>query len=292
MLIKSKALKGYKLQGLDGEIGKVEDFYFDDHHWTVRYLIANTGGWLIGHQVLISPYSLLSVNDEERTISINLTKIKIEESPPLGSDKPVSMQYQEQYYQYYGQPMYWGGSYMWGASPHIQNDIYMSSFENAESPKSDSPESENLKSESMKSEAMKKEEEKMAKKESWDPNLRSTDTVRGYAIRGIDGDIGHIDDFVIDDENWAIRYIVIDTKNFWPAKKVLVSPKWIERIDWIHSIAYVNVSCDTIMKSPEYTDEYLLDRGYETDLHQFFNRRGYWVDELEHTDNENFSKEE
>ncbi len=280
MLIKSKVLKGYKLQSLDGEIGKVEDFYFDDHHWTIRYMIANTGGWLLGLQVLISPYSLLSINEEERSISINLTKKKIEESPPLGSDKPVSMQYQEQYYQYYGQPMYWSGSYMWGASPRIQNDIYMSAFENSEGPKL-----QELKNEDEKLESMEK-------KASWNPNLRSSNAVRGYAIRGTDGDIGHIDDFVIDDENWAIRYIVIDTKNFWPAKKVLVSPRWIERIDWMHSIAYVNVSCDTITKSPEYTDEYLLDRGYETDLHQFFNRRGYWVDELEHTDNENFSKEE
>lgn len=271
MLIKSKALKGYKLQSLDGEIGKVEQFYFDDHHWTIRYMIANTGGWLMDWQVLISPYSLMSVNYEERFISINLTKKKIEESPLLESDKPVSMQYEEQYYQYYGQPLYWGGSFMWGASPYIQNDIYLSSFEN--------------------SEGQKKAEENLTKQHSWDPHLRSTDTVRGYKIRGTDGDIGHIDDFVIDDKNWAIRYLIIDTKDLWPAKKVLISPKWIERIDWTHSVAFVNVSCEDIMKSPEYTESFSLTRGYEADLHQFYNRRGYWVDELEHTENENFEKE-
>ena len=46
ILIKAKTLKGYQLESLDGEIGKVEEFYFDDHHWTIRYLVADTGNWL------------------------------------------------------------------------------------------------------------------------------------------------------------------------------------------------------------------------------------------------------
>lgn len=260
MLIKAKALKGYKLKGLDGEIGKVEEFYFDDKHWAIRYLIAETGGWLMEWQVLISPYSLVAINTEERTISINLTKKKIEESPLLESDKPVSQQYEESYNKYYGQPLYWGGSFMWGVSPYIQNDPQLNAVGN--------------------SLEKKESESHLVNKRSWDPNLRSTDTVRGYTIRGTDGDIGHVDDFVIDDSNWAIRYLIVATTDWWPGKKVLISPNWIDRIDWTDSIAYVNVVCDDIKKSPEYTEDFLLNRDYETGLHDYYNRRGYWADEL------------
>ena len=114
MLNKAKTLKGYKLDSLDGEIGKVKEFYFDDQHWTIRYLVADTGNWLTGRQVLISPYALVAVNKEEQHIAIDLTKKQIEDSPSLNSDKPVSRQFEEAYYGYYGWPMYWGGPYMWG----------------------------------------------------------------------------------------------------------------------------------------------------------------------------------
>ncbi|MCR4332167.1 MAG: PRC-barrel domain-containing protein, partial [Sulfuricaulis sp.] len=122
MLSKAKTLKGYKLVSLDGEIGTVKEFYFDDHHWTIRYLVADTGNWLMDKQVLISPYALVAVNKEEHHITVDLTKKQIEDSPSLSSDKPVSRQFEETYYGYYGWPMYWGGPYMWGAYPYIVRD--------------------------------------------------------------------------------------------------------------------------------------------------------------------------
>ena len=114
MLIKTKTLKGYTLDSLDGEIGKVKEFYFDDYHWTIRYLVADTGNWYTDRQVLISPHALVEVNKEKQNIAVNLTKKQIEDSPPLDSDKPVSRQFEEAYYGYYGWPMYWDGPYMWG----------------------------------------------------------------------------------------------------------------------------------------------------------------------------------
>ena len=122
MLSKAKTLKGYKLDSLDGEIGKVKEFYFDDRHWTIRYLVADTGNWLTGRQVLISPYALVAVNKEEQHIVVDLTKKQIEDSPSLNSDKPVSRQFEEAYYGYYGWPMYWNGPYMWGSFPNIERD--------------------------------------------------------------------------------------------------------------------------------------------------------------------------
>src|SRR5665648_1016662 len=119
MLYKVKTLKGYKLNSPNGEIGRVKEFYFDDHHWTVRYLVAETGNWLTGRQVLISPYALVAVNKEEQYIAVNLTRKQIKASPPLESDKPVSRQFEVEYYGYYGWPTYWGGSNMWGVYPVI-----------------------------------------------------------------------------------------------------------------------------------------------------------------------------
>lgn len=247
MLNKVKTLKGYKLLSLDGEIGEVKEFYFDDHHWTIRYLIADTGNWLTGRQVLISPYALVAVNKEEQYITVNLTKNQIENSPSLDSDKPVSRQFEEAYYGYYEWPMYWGGSYMWGAQPYIErNHEKWKGFIQGE--------------------------------KAWDPHLRSTHDVSGHDIQAKDGEIGHVEDFIIDDETWAIRYLIINTQNWWPGKRVLISPQWIERVSWSESKVFVNLLCEAIKQSPEYTEESLLTQDYEIELHQHYNRKGYWVD--------------
>ena len=247
MLIKAKTLKGYTLDSIDGEIGTVREFYFDDQHWAIRYLVAETGNWLLNRQVLISPYALVSVNNEEQHIEINLTKKQIEESPSLDSDKPVSRQFEDAYYGFYGWPLYWGGPNIWGAYPFIVRD----------------PE---------------KWEEGTQDEKVWDPYLRSTHDVTGHHIQAADGEIGHVEDFIIDDETWAIRYLSIDTRNWWPGKKVLVSPQWIERVSWIESKVFVNLDRETIRQSPEYTEESLLTRDYETEMYRHYNRQGYWID--------------
>jgi len=248
MLTKAKTLKGYKLNSLDGEIGKVKEFYFDDQHWAIRYLVVDTGNWLTERQVLISPYALAAVSKEEQHIAIDLTKKQIEDSPSLDSDVPVSKQFEALYYGYYEWPMYWDGPYMWGAYPHIVRD-------------------------------RGKWRESTQGEKTWDPHLRSTHEVSSYYIQAADGEIGHVKDFIIDDETWAIRYLIIDTRNWWPGKKVLVSPQWIESVSWGESKIFVNLPRDTIKQSPEYTEESLLTRDYEFGLHGHYNRKGYWVDE-------------
>ena len=248
MLNKAKTLKGYKLASLDGEIGRVEEFYFDDQYWAIRYLVANAGNWLTGRQVLIAPYALVAVNKERQEIAIHLSKRQIEESPALSSHKPVSKQFEEDYYGYYGWPLYWSGPYMWGYYPNIERDC-----EKWRAPSHDEG--------------------------GWDPHLRSTQAVSGYHIQALDGDVGHVADFIIDDESWAIRYLIIDTENWWPGKKVLISPQWIERISWSESTVFVNLRREIIKQSPEYTVEELLDREYEIKLHRHYQRLGYWSDE-------------
>ncbi|NVN90087.1 MAG: PRC-barrel domain-containing protein [Desulfuromonadales bacterium] len=248
MLIKAKTLRGYTLESVNGEIGSVKEFYFDDCHWTIRYLVADTGNWLTGKQVLISPYALLSENKKTNRIVVNLTKEQIENSPSLNSDMPVSRQFEEVYNGYYEWPTYWGGPYMWGSCPYL-----------------DVRDREN------------RCESTLGKK-VWDSHLRSTHEVSGYHVNAVDGEIGHIEDFIIDDETWAIRYLVIDTRNWFPGKNVLVSPQWIERISWNESNVFFKIPMHTIRQSPEYTDETLLNRDYEISLHKHYSRQGYWVD--------------
>ncbi len=248
-LIKANTLKDYTLNSLNGDIGKVKEFYFDDHHWTIRYLVAETGNWLADRQVLISPHALLAVYPAEQYIAIDLTREQIENSPDLNNDKPVSRQFEESYSHHYGLSSYWDGPYVWGSSPWLENDRTKRILLNEST-------------------------------ESWDPHLRSTHDVIGHHIQAKDSEIGHVEDFIIDDQTWTIRYLVINTHNWWPGKRVLLSPLWIESVSWAQSKVFVNLLSETIKQSPEYKQGDLINRDYETDLHQYYDRQSYWVDEL------------
>jgi len=250
VLNQAKTLHGYKLNSIEGEIGKVKEFYFDDYFWTIRYLVADTGNWLRDRQVLVSPHSLGIVNKDAQNIAVKLSKKQIEDSPPLKSDIPVSRQYEESFHKYFAVPVYWNGPFMWG--PYY----YPSGMSRvAKLPKLS----------------------KTGKK--FDSHLRSTHDVSGYHIHAKDGEIGHVEDFIIDDETWAIRYLIVDTRNLWEGKIVLISPRWIDHISWDESKVFVNLSRDAIKQSPEYIEGSPLSREYETALHQHYNFQGYWVEE-------------
>jgi PRC-barrel domain len=249
MLYKAKSLKGYRLNSRNGDIGKIKEFYFDDRFWTIRYLVADAGNWLSGRQVLISPYALGLVNSEAKEIGVDLTKKQIEDSPSLDSNKPVSRQFEQAYYGHFGYPLYWTGLCAWGYYPYPAR--------------------------------VPEQWKKTSKEEkAWDPDLRSTNDVSGHHIQGTDGEIGHVEDFFIDDQTWAIRYLVVDTHNWLPGEKVLISPQWIDRISWGERKVFVNLPREAIKLSPEFKEESLLSRAYETDLCGHYNRPEYWADEL------------
>jgi hypothetical protein len=249
MLTKARDIEGFKLNSLDGEFGKVKDFYFDDQYWTIRYLVAETGTWLPGREVLISPYAVTGVNWVEKSVGVRLTKEKIKGSPSPDSDRPISRQFEGSYYAYYSWPGYWGGPYNWGASPYISyagNGAVSGGG---------------------------------ADEEKFDHHLRSARVVTGYRVKASDGAIGHIEDFIVDDKTWAIRYLVIDTRNWLSGRRVLVSPRWIETISWADASVSFNVPRETIGRAPEYNSDSSLTRDYEADLHGYYDRRGYWVEE-------------
>jgi uncharacterized protein YrrD len=247
MLIRIKALKGYKLESLDGEIGKVEELYFEDNHWMVRYLVANTGNWLTGRQILIPPHALGQVKKDDLNITVNLTRKQIEDSPSIDTDKPVSRQFEEDLYLFFGWPKYWGTPILPGTFPHTITEP--TEEESSIPPAAQSPR---------------------------DPHLHSSKVVMGHHIQAVDGEIGHIDDMIVDDKTWQIRYLIADTRNWWVGRKVLISTEWVERLDWATAKASVHLSRDDIKKSPEYPDELPLTREYEDELHQHYHRPGYW----------------
>lgn len=255
MLHPVNKLKGYTLDSLDGEIGKVKEFYFDDALWTIRYLVADTGHWLSHRQVLISPHALIAAVQDEKRIQVKLTKKQIEESPSLDSDKPVSRQFESSYNGHFGWSGHWKGTYpMPGINPYfgITNPPV--------------PTSQNMPVPTI-------------QLEEGDPHLRSTKDITGYHIEAQDGAIGHLEDILIDDETWMIRYLVIDTNNWWPGKKVLISPQWIERVLLEESKVFINLTRESIKNSPEYTETSLVTRDYELKMHTHYKRDGYWVKE-------------
>jgi hypothetical protein len=249
MLRNFNDLKGYRLGARDGEIGSLKDFYFDDRHWTARYWIADTGYWLTGRLVLISPHSLQRVRDDEKQIETSLTREQIENSPPISAHEPVSRQYELEYYKYYGWPVYWAGPAVWGHGPH---PLYNSPPSNSVPPpvQTDTPPESS--------------------------HLRSAYEVTGYAIAAADGDLGHVADFVLDETDWSIRYLVVDTRNWLPGKHVLISPSWARDIEWQRAAVQVDLRKEQIQDAPAYNPAVPIDRAYEERLHSHYGRAGYW----------------
>ena len=248
MFHKAKELIGFKLGAKDGEIGRVKDFYFEDTNWTIRYLVADTGTWLSGRLVLISPFALEGVDEHTRHFNVKLTKEQIERSPSIDTHKPVSRQFEADYARYYGWPMYWYGPALWGPTPY---PIY-----------------EATPTEVMHNPALANER--------GDPHLRSASEVAGYYLHASDGDLGHVDDFLIADNDWAIRYFIVDTKNWWAGKKVLVPTQWVREVNWEQSKVHVDVSRAAIQSAPEYSDELRLSRDFEQKLFNAYRREPYW----------------
>lgn len=207
MLHKAQHLKDYTLKSRDGEIGTFKEFYCDDQHWAIRYLVADTGNWLTDRQVLIPPSAISAVNTQKQIIDINLTKQQIVDSPFLTGGKSGSREFED----------------------------------------------------------------------AWDPYLRSSQNVIGSHVQGTDGELGHVDDFLIDVETWAIRYFIIDTRKWWLEKKVLISSKWIERVSWLEAKVYINLARETMKQAPEYMDLEPLTREYEANLHTRYQRWESWL---------------
>ncbi len=256
MLRSVNDLKGFDIVATDGEIGDVEQFYFDDERWALRYIVVNTGNWLSGRQVLISPFSVTQVDRDNRRLHVALTRNQVEKSPHIDIHQPVSRQMEATYADYYGYPYYWGSPLLWGAEEHPDLVAHQSAAATRHASTAGAA--------------------AMVRVISADVHLRSTREVASYHIAATDGEIGHVADFIVEDDSWTIRYLAIDTRNWLPGRKVIVSPQWIAAIDWAQARVHVNLSRDGVKRSPEYDSSRLISREYETQLHEHYGQPGYW----------------
>jgi len=247
MLRSCKEIKSYTLEASDGRIGHSKDFLFDDSAWTIRYMVADTGTLILGQKVLISPISLGQPNWKEKLFPIRLTKDQIKESPSYEEALPVSIQREIDFYKHFGWPFYWTGAHLWGLSPY-PTDLYDKKLSNEQH--------ENAKSRKS--------------------HLRSIEEVTGYHVQALDDKVGHVEDFLVEDQTWSIKYIIVDTKNWLPGKKVIVSPEWIDSIKWVDGKINIDLTKNQIENSPEYNPSEPINREYEVKLYDFYGRPKYW----------------
>ena len=246
-----KDLERYKVSATDGDIGSVVDFLLDDEHWVVRYLVVETGDLLNERQVLISPISFRQVDWSTRRFHLALTMDRVKNSPSVDVNKPVSRQHERDYYGYYGMPYYWGSSWFWGTGAYP----------------------------GLLAECEWHESQTELSDQSSDCHLRSANEIRGYHIQGTDEAIGHVEDFIVDDETWAVRYLVIDTSNWWLGKRVLIAPHWATTVSWEQKNVCVELSRERIKNSPEWSARTAMNRDYETRLYKHYGRPAYWIDD-------------
>ena len=229
MLKSIRQLYGKKLGASDGEIGHVKDFYFDDQSWAVRYVVADTGSWLTGIQVLITPHAFGgSLHQAGSVLSVNLTRKQIENSPSIESHKPVSRQYEEAHCQYYGWPSYWQGDNLWGMSgvPVMAPPSMplLSALDTAS----------------------------RSQRKRADAHLRCTQAVKGYHLKASDGTTGHVCDFMMDAQSWAICKLVIKTGPLLSGREVEIPVSKVDRISHEESTVFVNMTAQAVEQSPEH----------------------------------------
>lgn len=255
MLRSAYEMLGYELKSGEETFGKVRDFLFDHDQWTIRWLVADTGTWLPDRKVLISPIALDEPLWDQRVFPVHMSREQIENAPGLDTDAPVSRQYEKHWFDEFGWPYYWapggtvGGAGVWAGALQPQAALMMQQRENKEM--DTTPETD-------------------------EEVVRSVSEVRGYHFQAADSDCGHVDDFIVDDESWTLRYMVVDTRNWLPGRKVLVAPDWIKSITWVDRQVICELTKNDIEGSPEYNPSEPVNRAYEQQLYDYYGRPVYW----------------
>lgn len=244
-----KSLEGYSLKATDGEIGKVDEFYFDDSSWTIRYMVVETGSWFSEKKVLLSPSVIKQADWENEQFAVGLTKEQIQKSPDIDTDKPVSRQQEEQLSAYYSWDPYWGsdphGGSIFGAMP---SDLYESEMAEPQIVNDQIPEPEG------------------------DKHLRSSKEIEDYTIHTTDGEIGKVVDYIMNDSNWKINYLIVETGSWLNSKKVLLSTNWIKEVKWDTQIVIVNITTEKLKDSPDYDESQPLNNDYENNLNNYYGK--------------------
>ena len=238
------SLIGFHMGATDGEIGKVKDFYFDDESWTVRYLVVKTGNLFSNKKVLISPTAIGSPEFDEKIFPIGHTIEQIKNSPDIDTEKPVSRQHEMDLNRYYSWPQYWGAGFYGSGAAGMVTPAPVDKYDYDTTNEGNN-----------------------------DQHLHSADEVEGYKIHALDGEIGKVKNFIVDDQTWEIRFIVVDTGHWIGGKSVLISPAWIREVQWDNSAVVVDLTEEAIKNSPVYDESVTLDHVYERKLYDYYERQ-------------------
>ncbi|HYX37377.1 MAG TPA: PRC-barrel domain-containing protein [Oligoflexus sp.] len=251
MLYRAGAILNQKVEANDGIVGVVKDLYFDDVAWTLRYLVVDTGGWLTGSDVLISSEAVVEFNQERSTLVTRLSQLQIENSPPADKGQPVSRLNEMQLSQYYGWSPYWtapNGLFPWSKTY---------TFPRHPSVPDGGPTSPNFEAE-------------FERQSQTDPNLRSFVSLKNYGLRAADGDIGQVEDLLIEPESWRITHMIVDARLWWPGGLVAIDRGMIEDIMWSDHKIVVAMTRKQVEDAPAYSKEGALDEDYQTQLSTYY----------------------
>ena len=265
MLRRLEEILGYELAAPDGIVGTLHDVFLDDETWTVRYVAVDTGLWL-GRSVLLSPISFESPDWQGRRIPLTVTRAEIERSPDLLGRARFTREEEREFAAYYGYPHYWNGTHSWGWADQP------SALASAPPPGYVPPSALDPNAAAVDADA-----------DALTTSIFSSRDIRGYHIHALDGEIGHVDDFVIDEATWSVRYLQIDTSNWIGGKTVLLATRWVQRIDPADGKLHVEVTKERIENSPQFDVAQPIDRVFEERLHQHYGLPAYWERERART---------
>ncbi|MFO7973337.1 MAG: PRC-barrel domain-containing protein [Candidatus Hydrogenedentota bacterium] len=241
MLRSAKSIVGFQLECLDGTLGAVKDLYFHDDVWAIRYVVVDPQPLLPGRKVLIPPAELQKPEWSGSSLPVNLTREQVETSPPIEAHRPVSRQEEAELHRFFQWIPYWGPAGT--ASQPLAVPLE------------------------------EKEEENPAEAtREGDARLRSFDEVSSYGVSALDGEVGHIEDMILDDDAWLFQMFVVDTRNWLPGKHVVLDTEWIGRIDHTEKMVVVDLKRDVIKDAPEYDPADPINEEYERRLYDYYGR--------------------
>lgn len=262
MLRNLNDLQDYAIRATDGVIGHVKDFYFDDHAWTIRYFIVETGSWLSSRKVLVSPIAIGNPDWQEKILPASITKEQVENSPSIDTEKPVSRQHEFDYLTYYAYPLYWAGG------PGLLDGESRQMPEFVSTPFVVEPRAADAQADTSADIS-----------DASESHLRSCNEVMDYHVHASDGDIGHVQGMLVDEETWTIRYLVVNTSNWWLGHQVLIAPEWINHVRSADGMVSLNLTRQKIKDAPPYDSAFKVDRMHEISVYKHYGNMAYWEKE-------------
>jgi hypothetical protein len=244
----------YTAEGSDGELGPVVDFYFDAFNWEVRYLVVDAEPAAFGQRVPLAPDAIVAVDHDGQRVEFDLDADQVRRSPTVEESIPLGRRAESELAKHFGWQTYWEDYPERASDPHAA-EVPLSSVP-------DDPAAPESRTERHPPET--------------DLALRSATEVFGYAVEALDGTPGQLLDLLVDPEEWVVRYLVVGTEDAPEGRPVLVSPSWVQEIDWDQKRLHVDISADQVTQAPEWQPGQPVDRAFEERVHDHYGRPRYW----------------